>query len=198
MNDSLPGLYRPFSDLTRASFRHATAEAGVKFSTEQEDEIMNAYNRLAAFPEVDGALDLVSRTPSLDPWVFSNGTKEMITSSLSKSPSLSKVVEESFVRKVVSVDELHELKVFKPDRRTYEFFCREAGREDHPEQVWLVSSNPFDVAGAAAAGLKTVWVDRGGAGWVDGLGDAIGVKPTVVVKGVDEAVQEILKTCGKE
>ena len=188
-------MYRSFSELTRTSFRHATAEAGVTLSKEQEEKAMNAYNGLDTFPDVDAALALVAESASLDTYVFSNGTEEMITSSLRTSPSLSRAENTLPASKVVSVDPL---RVFKPDRRTYEHFCQTAAKGIDASHVWLVSSNPFDVAGAAAAGLRTAWVDRGGGGWVDGLGEAIGIKPTVVVKGVDEAVREILKQSGEE
>ena len=41
---------------------------------------------------------------------------------------------------------------------------------------------------------RTAWIDRKGGGWVDRLGDAIGgIRPTVVVSGVDKAVGEIIK-----
>ncbi|OAF57289.1 hypothetical protein VC83_04583 [Pseudogymnoascus destructans] len=47
------------------------------------------------------------------------------------------------------------------------------------------------------AGLKAAWVDRQGLGWIDGLGELVGGKgPTVVVRGVDEAVREIQRQEG--
>ncbi|KAF7561828.1 hypothetical protein G7046_g2321 [Stylonectria norvegica] len=187
------GMYRPFSDLTRASFRHATAEAGLDFSKDQEERIMKAYDGLNTFPDADAALALLTGNPSLDPYVFSNGTVSMITSSLRTSPSLSQADSPLPASKVISVDAL---RVYKPDRRTYEHLTTAVGKGMDPGQVWLVSSNPFDVAGGIAAGLKTAWVDRGGAGWIDGLGAATGIEPTLVVKGVDEAVREILKRSG--
>jgi 2-haloacid dehalogenase len=64
--------------------------------------------------------------------------------------------------------------------------------EAHPARVWLVTSNPFDVVGAVAAGIKSIWVDRG-LGWVDGLGEVLDIKPSLVVKGVDEAIREIVR-----
>ncbi|PNY24370.1 Uncharacterized protein TCAP_05693 [Tolypocladium capitatum] len=188
------GAYRPFSDLTRWSFRQATAEAGVELSPEQEERIMNAYNGLDAFPEVGEALAVLAKTPSLDPYVFSNGTVSMITSSLATSPSLSRAGAMLPASKVVSVDPLE---VFKPDPRTYEHMAETVGLGSDRGRVWLVSSNPFDVAGAVAAGLKSAWVDRGGLGWIDGLGGAMGIKPTVMVKGVDEAVREIGRMSGE-
>ncbi|KAJ6441242.1 haloacid dehalogenase [Purpureocillium lavendulum] len=187
------GAYRPFSDLTRWSFRQATAEAGVQLTPEQEERIMDAYNGLDAFPDVGEALALLAKTPALDPYVFSNGTLSMITSSLETSPSLARASDVLPPAKVVSVDPLG---VFKPDPRTYEHMAKAAGLEGQPERLWLVSSNPFDAAGAVAAGLKSVWVDRAGKGWVDGLGGAMDIKPTAIAKGVDEAVGQILCLSG--
>lgn len=155
---------------------------------------MNAYNGLDTFPEVGDALTVLEKTPSLDPYIFSNGTASMITSSLTTSPSLSQASGVLPASKVVSVDPL---KVFKPDPRTYRHMAETVGLGSDLGRVWLVSSNPFDVAGAIAAGLKSAWVDRGGLGWVDGLGGAMAIKPTVIVKGVDEAVREVVRISGE-
>jgi len=59
--------------------------------------------------------------------------------------------------------------------RTYWHLLQEVGKQDTPGDVWLITANPFDVVGASAAGLKTAWIDRAGKGWVDRLGDVIGV-----------------------
>lgn len=104
-------------------------------------------------------------------------------------------------RKLISVDGVGR---YKPAREAYEFLLREAvPGADYKEQaaVWLVTANPFDVVGARAAWLRVAWVDRAGTGWVDRLGDVItesgrakrDLTPTIVVKGVDEAVEKILE-----
>ncbi|KAM5345126.1 hypothetical protein ACJ41O_010988 [Fusarium nematophilum] len=186
-------MYRTFSDLTRWSFRQAAREAGVEMRPEQEEGIMDRYNGLDTFPDVDGALATLADTPSLDPYIFSNGTVSMITSSLETSPFLQAKSHLFPASKVVSVDAL---RVFKPDPRTYRFMAKTAGLESQLDKVWLVSSNPFDVVGATAAGLKSAWVDRGEKGWIDGLGGAIGVEPTVTVAGVSEAVAQVLQLSG--
>lgn len=54
--------------------------------------------------------------------------------------------------------------------------------------MWLVSGNPFDVVGAKAVGMRACWVDRAGAGWVDGLVQGERGRPDVVVRGVGEVV----------
>lgn len=115
-----------------------------------------------------------------------------------------KAAEPPLFRKLISVGAAGR---YKPARDAYEHLVREAtagGGGDYKAQaaVWLVSANAFDVLGARAAGLRAAWVDRAGTGWVDQLGEAISeaggagrrdLTPTIVVKGVDEAVEKILE-----
>jgi 2-haloacid dehalogenase len=184
-------MYQSFSELTRWSFRHATAEVGEKLSPEQEEKVMDAYNGLDTFPEVEAGLNLIAKTPAVESYVFSNGTESMITSSLRTSPSLAKSSSVLPASRVVSVDPLG---VFKPDRRTYEHFAKVANMESQANKLWLVSSNPFDALGARAAGWRSAWVNRNpDLGWIDGLGGAVGLKPTVIARGVDEAVKKIIE-----
>ncbi|KAG5922965.1 hypothetical protein E4U42_005081 [Claviceps africana] len=187
------GTYRPFDDLTRHSFRQATAEAKLPLSKDQEERIMDAYNGLDAFTDVDEGLVAVSQAPEIAPYIFSNGTMDMLTASLETSKALAESPVVFSASNVVSVDAL---KVFKPDPRTYLHMAKTAGMESQPERVYLVSSNPFDVMGAVAAGLSSVWVSRQDAPWLDGLGQALGIDPTAVAGGVDEAVREIIKKEG--
>ncbi|KAL7797262.1 haloacid dehalogenase [Trichoderma ceciliae] len=185
------GMYRSFSELTRWSFRHATAEAGEELSPEQEDKVMSAYDGLDTFPEVEAGLSLIAKTPDVEAYVFSNGTESMITSSLRTSPSLATASSVLPASRAVSVDPLG---VFKPDRRTYEHFAKVVNLESQPNKLWLVSSNPFDAVGARAAGWRSAWVNRNAnSGWIDGLSGAVGLKPTVTVTGVDEAVRKIIE-----
>lgn len=187
----MQGMYQTFSELTRWSFRHAAAEVGEKLSPEQEEKIMNAYNGLDTFPEVEAGLSLIAKTPAVEAYVFSNGTESMITSSLRTSPSLARSSSVLPASRVVSVDPL---KVFKPDPRTYGHFAKVVKMESQPDKLWLVSSNPFDALGARAAGWRSAWVNRNpNLGWIDGLGGAIGLQPTIIVKGVDEAVKRIIE-----
>ncbi|KAK7226990.1 hypothetical protein V2G26_014993 [Clonostachys chloroleuca] len=186
------GMYRPFDVLTRCSFHHAAAEAGVQITPAQEQAIMKAYNGLDAFPDVQAALELISKSQTLEAWIFSNGTESMITSSVETSRGLATASSHDTVSaaRIVSIDRLG---VYKPSPKTYQHMVATADRQDAPEKVWLVSSNPFDALGAVAAGMSSVWVDRGETGWIDGLSEALDVRPTVVVHGVDEAVEHILK-----
>ena len=56
---------------------------------------------------------------------------------------------------------VHEVQVFKPHRQVYELVRKHFGVE--LSQVSFQSSNRWDIAGAAAFGFRTVWINRSGA-----------------------------------
>lgn len=86
------------------------------------------------------------------------------------------------------------VKRYKPDPKTYEHLI-ETQRADTgdlaPSEVYLVSANPFDIVGAQAAGMGTVWVDREKKGWSDGLG-----KPKHIVPNLEEILEILRKEGG--
>ncbi len=61
--------------------------------------------------------------------------------------------------RVFSVDDIQ---VFKPDPRVYEM--ARADLELDPDQILMVSSHPWDLAGAISCGFQGVWIDRAGTG----------------------------------
>jgi 2-haloacid dehalogenase len=57
-----------------------------------------------------------------------------------------------------------------------------AGRLARPSgQIRLVTCNPFDCVGAAAAGMRTAWVNRPGTPF-----DTIGQAPDLTVPALDQ------------
>ncbi|KAK5995604.1 2-haloalkanoic acid dehalogenase [Cladobotryum mycophilum] len=188
MRAIIEGLYQPFDELTRWSFLQASAEAGVDEVSAHLPQIMEAYNKLDTFPEVEKAFSLLSQHSSIEPYIFSNGTRSMITSSVRSAAAFSRASAMLPDARIVSVDPLG---VYKPDPRTYGHLVETAQMEEQRGSVWLVSSNPFDIVGARRAGLEAVWVNRSGKEWSDGLGGATGLHPSRIVQGVDEAVKGI-------
>jgi 2-haloacid dehalogenase len=157
---------------------------------------MEAYDSLETFPDVPPALKSIASDPHVDAYVFSNGTKAMVSASVNKSPSLRPY--SSTFKGLVTVDEVQ---VFKPDTKGYYHLATTVGKSTTLEDMatlWLVSGNPFDIVGARSVGMQAAWVDRAGGhhgsgGWNDKLGELANGGPTVVVKGVDEAVDAIRK-----
>lgn len=184
-------IYKDFSTVTRASLTHALAESSLALRPAAIDSLMHAYDSLDLNPDAGPGLASLKSSTVIESYIFSNGSPAMLKSSVTKSPSLAQF--QGVFQDIVSVEEV---KVYKPDPRAYHHLAGRVGRGDL-ESIWLVSSNPFDIVGARAAGLRAAWVDRSGLGWIDGLGDLVGGKgPTVIVKGVDEAVREIKKQAG--
>lgn len=197
------------------------------------DQLMRSYDSLAVFPDVVPALEAlqgrrrgdrggvrdgdgggeveVEGDVDVEAVIFSNGTEKMLRTSVDTSPDLKPFRNDPgsgpLFRRLITVDDV---RTYKPSPQSYSHLQAEVGGhgEDEDEEggalVWLVSANPFDVAGARSAGLRAAWIDRAGTGWVDRLGEVIygkgdndprgrGPRPTVIAKGVDEAVNEILK-----
>lgn len=50
--------------------------------------------------------------------------------------------------------------VWKPHRRAYEYAAQVAGVD--PDRMLLVAVHPWDLDGAARAGMSTAWIDRAG------------------------------------
>ncbi|GKT48484.1 haloacetate dehalogenase H-2 [Colletotrichum spaethianum] len=183
-------IYRPFSELTRAALKHAVAEKKLELSAEDEGRLMEAYNGLQAFPEIEAALDIVDKNGSIDAYVFSNGTDDMVGTSMKTAPGLSRMGQVFGPGKLVTVEEPQ---CFKPAPRTYSHFARKVGMSGREDKIWLISSNPFDALGARAAGWRSAWIDRSGTGWIDALGSVIDTEPTIVAEGVDEAIKKIVE-----
>jgi len=149
---------------------------------------MKAYNTLNVFPDVPPIFQHLKDSSHIQAAIFSNGTSAMINASLTQSPDLSP--HASLFQKVVVVDSP---KRFKPHPEVYRHLRQELGKAEKGQEkdVWLVSGNPFDVVGANSEGIQTCWVDRSGKGWVDELVSGEAGRPTVIVKGLDEAVEKI-------
>ena len=144
----LMGDYRNFTQVTRAALDFACETHGAGISDKDKVKLMNHYRALAAFPDVAPALaSLQQKGAALH--AFSNGVADDI-SALLKHAGL-----ERKISSIVSADEVH---TFKPDPRLYAHFLERTGAA--AATTWLVSSNPFDVIGAAACGWQTIWVKR--------------------------------------
>ncbi|WP_027921793.1 haloacid dehalogenase type II [Pseudomonas sp. URMO17WK12:I12] len=167
--------YRDFSVCTRDALLFACESNGVKLSILEQEQAMHAYTELNAFEDVkDGLADLLMSKLRL--FAFSNGSRTAIDALLRHA-----TLRESFVD-VLSVEAVRS---FKPDPIVYEYLVKQC--EVPARDVWLVSSNPFDVIGAANYGLRTVWLNRD----PTVIFDPWGVEPDLVVRGLDDIASKI-------
>jgi 2-haloacid dehalogenase len=162
-------LYQDFEQVTRKALDYALATVGRELAPEQKDDLIERYNDLERFADVEPGLELLKEAGHAM-IVFSNGAPHMLEA-LMDSAEL-----RPYFEGFVSVDEV---KTYKPSPETYRHAARRLGRPIG--EVRLVSSNPFDDIGAQAAGMKSAWVDRSG-----GLFDTLGPTPEVVVGTLTE------------
>lgn len=147
---------------------------------------MQSYDSLSTFPDVASCLSAISDAPDVTAFVFSNGTYDMVASSIRNSPEL--MPHASVFKEIVVVEEV---KRFKPDPAVYRYLCKKAGKEGREGDVWLISGNPFDIVGARAVGWNAVWVDRAGNGWVDSCVEGEVGRPSVIVRSLKEVLTAV-------
>lgn len=160
--------YEDFDRVTELALQHALAVARTDLSARTRSELVASFDELEAFPDTRSGLERL-REGGHALAVFSNGTRAMIERVVSAAE-----IGDCF-DDLVSVAEVRR---FKPSPRVYEHAADRLGRPIG--EAWLVSANPFDVMGAASAGMRTVWVDRTGAAF-----DPLGPEPEIVVRDLD-------------
>ncbi|MDX8378607.1 MAG: haloacid dehalogenase type II [Gallionella sp.] len=160
--------YEDFDLCTRQALRYASAYFKIAFSSNDSDALMAQYKMLPAFEDVATGLAQV-KAAGFKLYAFSNGREKTVTVLLEQAG-----IKDYFVD-VVSVDEIAS---YKPDPRVYRHFLGRAGVS--AAQSWLVSSNAFDVIGAKAVGMKTVWLKR----TRDVLFDPWGIEPDITINSL--------------
>jgi 2-haloacid dehalogenase len=138
--------YEDFWVVTGQALRYALRRLGITATEAQVDALMHAYLTLLPFPEVPAALRALAGRPLV---VLSNGSPRMLAEAV-RSSGLDGVFAH-----VLSVDAVG---TYKPSPRVYELAPR--ALDLAPDEIVFVSSNGWDVAGAAAFGFRTCWCNR--------------------------------------
>lgn len=140
--------YRPFWELTRAGLRYACKRLGLDLNAEREQQLMNEYRHLSAFPENREVLQVL-RTRGIPTGILSNGDPEMLGIAV-RSAGLDGLLDH-----VISVDAVRKYKTH-PDayRLGTQALKKPAG------QVLFVSCNGWDALAATWFGYRTLWVNR--------------------------------------
>jgi 2-haloacid dehalogenase len=144
---SLMGRYADFWTVTADALDFACDRLGLSAAPAERARLLDAYLRLAPFPEVPGVL---ARLRGLRCAILSNGAPRMLEAAVAHA-GLAPHLEA-----VLSVDAV---RVFKPDPRVYALGPERLGLPR--ESLGFVSSNCWDVMGAKAYGFPVVWVNRG-------------------------------------
>ncbi|KAJ5037666.1 hypothetical protein NUH16_003339 [Penicillium rubens] len=177
--------YEDFSNITRNSLLHALAENGEQLGNKSITQLMQAYDGLSTFADVNPTIDRIVANSNLEAVIFSNGTNAMVSNSLLCSKDLSP--HASVFQDIVTVEEIQR---YKPSRTSYQHLAKQVGKlPSQMEDLWLVSGNPFDIVGARGMGMNAIWVDRAGEGWKDAaLPDLL---PTATVRNLEHIVEVV-------
>jgi 2-haloacid dehalogenase len=167
---SLAGRYEPFWTLTEQALDYAFA----RFPTVDRSIrplLLEAYRSLNAYPEVRRTLQGL-RTRGLQTGILSNGDPAMLKAAVN-SANLAGDLDV-----VLSVDAAQ---VFKTSPRSYDLVLQALSVT--ADEVLFVSSNRWDIAGAAAFGFTPIWVNR------LGLPDEYeNLAPSAVIASLDQLV----------
>jgi len=145
---SLMGRHRDFWRLTEDGLVYAAKSLGLDLTPDRRARLLEAYLTLAAFPDVKPGLEALRRH-GLRLAILSNGAPNMLEAAV-RSAGIGDLLDG-----ILSVEEV---KIFKPSPRVYQLASEHLGVR--PAEVGFVSSNSWDVAGAASAGLETFWIQR--------------------------------------
>jgi 2-haloacid dehalogenase len=148
---SMMERYLDFWRITQDALAYSSRALGLDLTSEKRDRLMEVYRTLHAFPDVKPGLQQL-KVKGVRLAILSNGAPEMLQSA-TVSAGIADLLDE-----IISVDEI---KVYKPNPRVYQLA---SSRLRVPtEDIGFVSSNGWDVAGAASAGLTTFWIQRAAA-----------------------------------
>jgi 2-haloacid dehalogenase len=161
--------YEDFQQLTRKALDYALMAAGRDLDAEQKDALIEQYNDLERFPDVQPGLERL-KNAGHQMVIFSNGSPSML------EPLMEAAGLRAYFDEYISVDEV---RAFKPSPKAYRRVAERLGRPIN--EIRLVSSNPFDDIGAEAAGMRAAWVDRSA-----GLFDTLRPVPDLVVGTLTE------------
>jgi 2-haloacid dehalogenase len=145
---SLMGRYESFVHVTEVSLQYACSVLNLSHDDVKRASLMQAYHRLAPFPEVKQTLEQLRGFKLA---ILSNGTPAMLDAIVSHS-GLS-----ALIPTVLSVDEL---KIYKPAPKVYQLAVERLGVA--ASEIGFVSSNSWDALGAKSFGFRTFWVNRTG------------------------------------
>ena len=142
---------RPFSDHLRAALEVLVRQAGLDAG--RIDQAMELAAALPARPGAEEALRQLGRAGARIVALTNSGATAG-TATLRSCGLL-----DEFER-VLGVDAVS---TFKPDPAVYDYALAQVGRP--AERVMLVATHPWDLAGAARAGMRTAWVTHGARAW---------------------------------
>jgi len=148
---SMMDRYADFWQVTQDALAYSARALQLELTAEERVQLMDAYRTLHAFADVKPGLQQL-KSKGLRLAILSNGAPQMLESA-TRSAGIADLLDA-----VISVDEV---RVFKPSPRVYGLATERL--EMAANEIGFVSSNSWDVAGAASTGLTAFWIQRAAA-----------------------------------
>lgn len=146
---TLTGAHCDFWQVTQDGLDWALERSGHQ-DPALRTQLLDLYRHLPAYPEAMGVLAAVKQA-GIARAILSNGSPDMLDAAVT-SAGIGGVLDD-----VLSVEAVGR---FKPHPAVYDMVGARFGTS--PDQVLFVSSNGWDIAGAAAYGFQTIWINRAG------------------------------------
>jgi len=165
---ALMEAYEPFWAVTGHALEYSLAYYGIDRDAVDTGAILQSYEHLRPYDDAVTALEALS-DHDVRVSILSNGNPSMLET-LAENAGL-----DGYFEAIVSADEVS---TFKPAPAVYR---NAADRLNEAiEDCWLISSNAWDVAGAAQAGMGVAWVNR-----ANEPQERIGGDPTATVDSLE-------------
>jgi 2-haloacid dehalogenase len=142
---TLAGQFEPFADLAETTLETTIAKLGLKTDPKN---VLDALKQLPADADAEAAFDRLDKANVLIGVLTNGGEKQ--TRKLLEAAGLDERVAE-----LISAEEIE---LYKPHPAVYRHAAERLGVE--PKNVTLIAAHAWDVVGAKAAGLDTIWLDR--------------------------------------
>lgn len=168
---SMMNRYEPFYTCTSNALDYCIDSFAVSITRDQYFSLIKRYQNLPVYMDVVDCLSSISERSEIHIYALTNGPLE----------DVARLFEDNeinqYFKGIVSVDEIRK---YKPDPAVYQHFLDRAGSS--AEDSWLISGNAFDVIGASAFGMNSVWVKR----TEQQLMDPWGERPTHTIRSLSE------------
>lgn len=141
--------HRPFPEVTGHALTDCLARFGLQVDATIHEQLVAAWSRLPALPDAANALERLTANGHRAV-AFSNGRQADVTALLERA---------GLAGHLAAVHGVEVSGTYKPAPVVYHQLARDLAVA--PEQVWLISANFWDAAGACSAGLRAAWLARG-------------------------------------
>jgi 2-haloacid dehalogenase len=142
---TLAGEWQPFDKLAESTLKTALARIDAEVDA---DDVLSELEKLPPYPDAGPALDVLERA-RVTVGVVTNGGERSTWELLERAGLEERVAE------IVSTEEIE---LYKPHPAVYRHAAERIGVD--PKNLTLIAAHAWDVAGAKAAGLDGIWIDR--------------------------------------